>query len=99
MLEFRDTLQELIITWKYESQSWTHPFKLFTNLSYELATWKTVKQLIQERKILKWDKIINYLFQKEKDKLSIINEDIIKLLLKDLRYTDIKIILKSKNYE
>lgn len=87
------TLWDLIKSWKYESKSWVHPFIHFNNLVYEIATWKTIKELIQTRKILKWDKIIDYLFQKEKDKIPEVEWKIIELLNKNLRYKEIKSLL------
>lgn len=89
-------LKDLIDRNIYPSKSWKHPFMNFKTLVYELTTWKTNRELIKERNILKWDKIIDYLYQKEKDKIPKIEEKIIHLLNKWYMYKDIKPLLINK---
>ena len=83
-------LWDLIKSWEYPSKSGRNPFINFNNLVYELVSWKTHKELIQERKILKWDRIIDYLYKREKEKIPEIEATIIELLNTGLTYREIK---------
>lgn len=89
-MNLNQCLSDLIRSWKYPSKSGRNPFIHFRKLTYELVAWKTQKELIQERKILKWEKILDYLYKKEKEKIPEIEASIIELLSKGLKYHEIK---------
>ena len=100
MLEkLNDTLSILINEKRYPSKSGKNPFINFTRLSYQLTTWLSEKELIENRRILKWQSTFNYLTDKEKLHLQKIEKKIVILLNKWLVYKEIKEVLYDNSKE
>ncbi len=95
-MEINELLHELISSWKYKSKGGINPFINFRNLVYEIATWMTKKELIQNRRILKWEAIISYLYHDEIAKIPKIEKKIVWLLYEWKRYNEIKHILTNQ---
>lgn len=86
-------LSELIKSWTYPSKSGINPYINFNKLVLFLVTWKTHKEFTEERNILKWEKNVDYLCKKEKERIPEIENRIITLLDQNLKYPEIKTLL------
>lgn len=96
--EFKDIIKEYIV----KDSNKPYIYSQFITLLYQIITWKSYTKLVKERKILKTDKVIDFLYKKELEKIPETENKIIELIKKWLSYKEIKNILIpnwNKNHE